>query len=83
MDEALKVSVDRLANCAYVGLSEASVVRTERVNDLVNADVDEEGRIVGLELLALGANVPLKEIANKFHLSTSETQKFASALASL
>ena len=83
MEDALKVSVDRLANCAYVSLSEADVARTERVNELVNADLDSAGHVVGLELLALGASVPLDDIANKFHLSSAETKKFELALASI
>ena len=52
MDDSLKVSIDRFADCAYVSLSEANVVTTERINELVNADLDADGRIVGLELLA-------------------------------
>jgi uncharacterized protein YuzE len=83
MEDELKVSVDRLADCAYVSLREAEVARTERVNDLVNADLDSEGHVVGLELLAIGASVPLNVIAEKFHLSSSETKKFELALASL
>jgi len=83
MEDQLKVSIDRLADCAYVSLSEADVARTEKVNDLVNADLDANGHVVGLELLALGAPVPLSDIADKFHLSKAETKKFELALASI
>jgi len=83
MKDAYKVTIDRLADCAYVSLSEASVARTERVNDFVNADLDASGHVVGLELLAIGANVPLSEISNKFHLTEAETKKFELALAEI
>ena len=83
MSEELKVSVDRFANCAYVSLRDAEVARTEQVNDSVNADLDSAGQVVGLELLTLGATVPIKDIASKFHLSSDETKKFELALATL
>lgn len=83
MEEALKVSVDRLANCAYVSLRDVDVVRTEQINDTVNADLDAEGHVVGIEILALGALVPMNEIAQKFHLTSVETEKFQLALANL
>jgi uncharacterized protein YuzE len=83
MEDSLKVSIDRFADCAYVSLRDAEIARTERVSELVNADLDSDGHIVGLELLALGANVPLSAIAEKFHLSSAETKKFELALANL
>lgn len=47
----MKVSFDRKADASYIKLSNKGIAKTATVSDYCNVDLDEEGRVVGIELL--------------------------------
>ncbi len=47
----MKVSFDRKADASYIKLSNNGITKTAIVSDYCNVDLDEEGRVVGIELL--------------------------------
>lgn len=63
----LKVTYDRSVNAAYVYLTEPHVrVNSARmypcdpvgVDGMINLDFDEQGRLIGIEVLAASSNCP-------------------------
>lgn len=54
----MKLKVDRQADALYLTLSEAPASRTDEVSPGVLVDYDEEGRVVGIEMLYLSKRAP-------------------------
>ncbi|MGW4365375.1 DUF2283 domain-containing protein [Nocardia takedensis] len=63
----VKVTVDYNAGAAYIELSDNPVAETIEVTPDIQVDVDELGVAVGVELLSLTANIPITEMAKRFH----------------
>jgi excisionase family DNA binding protein len=47
----MRVTFDRTADASYIKLSDKKIDHTSAVSDYCNVDVDEEGKVVGIELL--------------------------------
>jgi len=47
----MRLSIDRQADAAYIKISSKKINKTISVSNYCNIDVDEEGAIVGIELL--------------------------------
>jgi len=47
----MRVSFDRIADASYIKISNKKIKRTISVSDYCNIDIDENDRIVGIELL--------------------------------
>ncbi len=47
----MRVSFDRIADASYIKISNKKIKKTISVSDYCNVDVDENERIVGIELL--------------------------------
>lgn len=47
----MRVSFDRIADASYIKISNKKIKKTISVSDYCNVDVDENDRIVGIELL--------------------------------
>jgi uncharacterized protein YuzE len=56
---SLTMEVDHRARCAYISLSKEQTAYTKEVSDSVQIDLDEHGRLVGVEMLYL-PNVPIE-----------------------
>lgn len=54
----MKLKVDRQADVLYLTLSEAPASRTDEVSPGVLIDYDEQGRVVGIEMLYLSKRTP-------------------------
>ena len=63
----MKIEYDKEVDALYIRIQEKHVSRTEEVSEGVNLDFDEEGRLIGLEVL--GA-VERYSSADIFNLST-------------
>jgi len=63
----MKIEYDKEVDALYIRIQEKHVSRTEEVSDGVNLDFDDEGRLIGLEVL--GA-VKRYSSADIFNLST-------------
>jgi uncharacterized protein YuzE len=66
------MTVDTEANAAYLQLSDEEVARTIVFSEDIYVDVDQMDMVVGIEVLDLGVQVPLDDLATRFHIS-SET----------
>lgn len=51
----MKITVDRLTNTAYIRLRDANVARTIELRGDVYVDVDDQGNVIGVELLDANA----------------------------
>ncbi len=49
----MQVRIDREADAMYIRLSEEASVSTEEIEDGLVVDLDEAGRVVGIEVLYL------------------------------
>lgn len=49
----MKISYDHLADALYITFTDKPVQRTQTINPHVNIDVDVDGQMVGLEVLAV------------------------------
>jgi excisionase family DNA binding protein len=50
----MRLSFDRSADASYIKLSAKKIDRTVPVSGYCNVDLDEEGKVVGIELLFIG-----------------------------
>lgn len=77
---SITVEVDTAVDTAYITLSDEDVVRTRRVTDDVNVDLDNMNVVVGVEMLRRAAPLPLDELATKFHVQ-SDTLELLQSVA--
>ncbi|THF58098.1 DUF2283 domain-containing protein [Pseudothauera rhizosphaerae] len=49
----MKLEFDPIADCAYVGLSEKEVATSREIEPGVIADYDENGALIGIEILSV------------------------------
>lgn len=67
---SMEIRADAVADAAYVTLTAADVVRTERFDESVLIDLDGAGQPVGIEILTLGADVDVDGIAAEWRLAS-------------
>lgn len=63
----MKIEYDKEVDALYIRIQEKYVSRTQEVSEGVNLDFDEEGRLIGLEVLGAAKRYSLSDI---FNLST-------------
>ncbi len=54
----MKLKVDQQADALYLTLSEAPAARSEEIAPGIVLDYDEQGRVVGIEMLYLSRRAP-------------------------
>jgi uncharacterized protein YuzE len=65
---SITVEIDHMADAAYVRLSAGAVERSVPVGDEVVVDLDDMGVVVGIEMLALDAEIPYSVLVTDFHV---------------
>ncbi len=63
----MKIEYDKEVDALYIRLQEKYVSRTQEVSEGLNVDLDEEGRLIGVEVLSAVKRYSLSDI---FNLST-------------
>jgi len=63
----MKIEYDRQVDALYIRIQEKEASHTKEVEEGVNLDFDEEGKIIGLEIIGTTERYSLKDI---FNLST-------------
>jgi uncharacterized protein YuzE len=63
----MKIEYDREVDALYIRIQEKEVSHTKEIEEGVNLDFDEEGKIIGLEIIGATERYSLKDI---FNLST-------------
>ena len=51
LDQPMKIEYDREVDALYVRLQEKYVARTIEIEEGLNLDLDEDGKLIGLEVL--------------------------------
>jgi uncharacterized protein YuzE len=74
------VEVDGTADAAYVRLSQAVVVRTVACDNNINIDLDEFDVVVGVEVLTIGAQLPLDVLTGRYHVDPRTVELANAAL---
>lgn len=75
-----EVKIDPMTSIAYVRLSNKEISNTESINDSINADIDLEGHIVGLEVLDIESFKTIGDLAPKWGLSKIDIEAILSEL---
>ena len=60
----MKIEYDKQIDGLYIRIQEKDVARTQEVSDGVNLDFDEEGRLIGLEVLSASKRYASVDISN-------------------
>ena len=60
----MKIEYDREVDALYVRLQEKYVARTVEVEEGLNLDLDDSGKLIGLEILDATERYPLADIFN-------------------
>jgi uncharacterized protein YuzE len=58
----VKISYDPKADALYIKFQEANVSRTRRVEEGMLVDVDENGRLYGIEIIGMKGRIPIPEL---------------------
>ncbi len=58
----MKLRIDRENDALYLRLDESAIVESEEVAPGVVLDFDEDGRVVGVEILALSTRVESEKL---------------------
>lgn len=62
---AIKITLDKEANAAYIYLKEISpgeTAKTISLNDSINIDLDQNGQILGIEVINASKNLPINVV---------------------
>lgn len=63
----MKIEYGKEVDALYIRIQEKKVSHTREVEEGINMDIDEEGKIIGLEIIGVTERYSLKDI---FNLST-------------
>ncbi|MBC7263428.1 MAG: DUF2283 domain-containing protein [Chloroflexi bacterium] len=58
----MRLKIDRENDALYFRLDETAIVESEEVQPGVILDFDKDGRVVGIEILALSTRVDLEKL---------------------
>ena len=60
----MKIEYDQEVDALYIRIQEKEVAKTKEIEDGVNLDIDEEGKIIGLEIIGARERYNKKDIFN-------------------
>lgn len=60
----MKIEYDREVDSLYIRIQEKEVYRTKELEEGINLDMDEEGKIIGLEIIGALERYNRKDIFN-------------------
>jgi len=60
----MKIEYDREVDAVYIYLQQKQVVKTIELSDVVKIDLDEEGNLIGIEVLDATQRYSLADIFN-------------------
>lgn len=63
----MKIEYDKEVDALYIRIQEKTVMRTKEIEEGINIDMDDEDKIIGLEIIGATARYSQKDI---LHLST-------------
>ena len=63
----MKIEYDKEVDALYIRIQEKKVSHTREIEEGINLDIDEDGKVVGLEIIVVAERYKLEDI---FNLST-------------
>lgn len=60
----MKIEYDREVDALYIRIQEKEVFRTKELEEGINLDIDEDGKIIGLEIIGATERYNQKDIFN-------------------
>lgn len=60
----MKIEYDKEVDALYIRIQEKSVSKTREIEEGINIDLDEEGKLIGIEIIGAKERYPLKDIFN-------------------
>lgn len=63
------VEIDTAVDAGYIRVSDAKVTSTSEFSESIVVDLDEYGRVVGIEVLELGCTLPVGDLTTRYHLT--------------
>lgn len=60
----MKIEYDREVDALYIRIQEKYVARTRELEEGINLDIDEDGKIIGLEIIGAIERYDRKDIFN-------------------
>ncbi len=60
----MKIEYDREVDALYIMIQEKTVAKTQEIEEGINIDLDEEGKLIGIEIIGAKERYPLKDIFN-------------------
>ncbi|MCP4683776.1 MAG: DUF2283 domain-containing protein [Desulfobacterales bacterium] len=60
----MKIEYDQEVDALYIRIQEKLVSRTKELEDGINLDIDEDGKIIGLEIIGATERYNQKDIFN-------------------
>jgi len=78
----VRLEYDPEADAMYLGLVEASVSRTEQVDEGTLVDLDNGGLVVGIEIVHPDRQWPLETILERFSLDRLDADTLRKAFGS-
>ena len=60
----MKIEYDREVDALYIRIHEKYVARNEELEEGINLDIDEDGKIIGLEIIGAVERYDRKDIFN-------------------
>ncbi len=58
----MKISYDPKADALYIKFQDGSASRTRKVEEGLLVDVDEHGRLFGIEIIGMKGRIPIPEL---------------------
>ena len=60
----MNISFDEKADALYIQFQEGSVARTRKIQDGILIDIDDAGRLFGIEILDVSERIPPEALGN-------------------
>lgn len=57
----MKISYDKTADAVYIRIKSGTVKKTAKLSNLINADLDKNGKVLGVEILKASLKFNKKE----------------------
>jgi uncharacterized protein YuzE len=60
----MKIEYDKEVDALYIRIQEKKVTHTKEIEEGINLDIDEDGKIIGLEIIGATERYRLEDIFN-------------------
>jgi len=60
----MKIEYDKEVDALYIRIQEKKVFRTKEIEEGMNVDIDEEGKIIGFEIIGAAKRYRLEDVFN-------------------